>query len=75
MAQATISVTIKGTIYPATYELERGIVTVRTDIGTRSAPMGNSPPDAVARMLLRELIQVETLRRERIIRASNHAGE
>jgi hypothetical protein len=37
--------------------------------------MGNSPPDAVARMLLRELIQVETLRRERIIRASNHAGE
>ena len=67
MAQATISVTIEGTTYPAMYELKRGIVTVRTDIGTRSASMGNSPPDVVARMLLRELIQVETLRREGII--------
>ena len=49
------------------YELKRGIVTVRTDIGTRSVPMGNSPPDVVARMLLRELIQVEMLRREGIV--------
>ncbi len=67
MAHATISVTIDGTPYPATLELKRGIVTVRTDIGTKSAPMGNSPPDIIARMLLRELIQVERLRREGII--------
>ena len=67
MAQATVSVTIEGTTYPATYELKRGVVTVRTDIGTRSALMGNSPPDVVARMLLRELIEVEKLRREGII--------
>jgi hypothetical protein len=64
MAHATISVPIEGTTYPATYELKRGIVTVRTDIGTKSAPMANSPPDAVARILLRELIQLEMLRRE-----------
>ena len=34
MAQATITVTIEGTAYPAMYELKRGVVTVRTDIGT-----------------------------------------
>ncbi len=67
MAQATVSVTTDGTTYPATYELKQGVVTVRTDIGTRSAPVGNSPPDVVARMLLRELIEVERLRREGII--------
>ena len=67
MAQATVSITIDGTIYPATYELKRGVVTVRTDIGTRSALMGTSPPDVVARMLLRELIEIEKLRREGII--------
>ena len=67
MAQATISVTIEGTTYPAVYELKRGTITIRTDIGTRSARISNSPPDIVARMLLRELIQVEKLRREGII--------
>ena len=67
MAQATVSVTIEGTTYPAMYELKQGVITVRTDIGTKSASVGTSPPDAVARMLLRELIQVERLRREGII--------
>ncbi len=67
MAHATISVTVDETTYPATYELKRGIVTVRTDIGTKSAPMGNSAPEIVARMLLRELIQIEKLRRQGMI--------
>ncbi len=67
MAQATVSITIDGVTYPATYELKRGVVTVQTDIGIRSAPMGNSSPDIIARMLLRELIEVERLRREAII--------
>ena len=67
MVQATISVTIDGMTYPAIYELKQGIVTVRTDIGSRSASVGNSPPDVVARMLLRELIEAERLRREGII--------
>jgi hypothetical protein len=67
MARATISVIIEGTTYPAMYELKRGVVTVMADIGTKSTLMGSSPPDVVARMLLRELIQVERLRREGII--------
>jgi hypothetical protein len=67
MAQATISVTIDGTTYPATYELKGGIVTVRTDIGTKFALMGNNLPDIIARVLLRELIEIERLRRENII--------
>jgi hypothetical protein len=67
MAYATTNVVIDGTAYPAEYELRGGTVTVRTDIGTRSAPVRNSPPEIVARMLLREIIQSETLRREGII--------
>ncbi len=67
MAHGTISITIDGTTYPAPYELKRGVVTVRTDIGTKSAPLGDSDPDTVARMLLRELIEIEKMRREGII--------
>ena len=67
MAQATISVTIEGMTYPAVYELKQGVVTVRTDTGSRSASVGNSPPEIVARMLLRKITQSETLRREGII--------
>ena len=67
MAYATTNVVIDGTTYPAGYELKGGTVTVRTDIGTKSASVGNSPPDIVARMLLRELIEAERLRREGII--------
>jgi hypothetical protein len=67
MAQATISVTVDGATYPAAYELKQGIVTVRAAIGTKSASLGNSSPSIVARMLLRELIEVEGLRRDGII--------
>ena len=56
-----------GTTYPAVYELKRGTVTVRTNIGNRSAPLGNSLPDVVACVLLREIIQLEKLRRDGII--------
>ncbi len=64
MAYATISVIIDGTAYPAEYELKAGIVTIKTDIGTRSAPVRSSPPEIIASTLLREIIQSETLRRE-----------
>ncbi len=62
-----ISVTTDEVTYSATYELKRGLVTVRADIGTRSGPLRNGQPDNVARMLLRELIQLEKLRQEGII--------
>ena len=64
---ATISITLDETIYAASYELKRDVVTVRADIGTRSASLGNSLPDISARMLLREIIQSEKLRCEGII--------
>ena len=67
VTHGTISVTTDEVTYSATYELKRGLVTVRADIGTRSRPLRNSPPDIIARMLLRELIQLEKLRREGII--------
>ncbi len=62
-----ISVTTDEVTYSATYELKRGLVTVRADIGTRSGPLRNGQPNNVARMLLRELIQLEKLRRDDII--------
>ena len=62
-----ISVTSDEITYSAPYELKQGIVTVRADLGTRSGPLRNSHPDSVARMLLRELIQLEKLRRDDII--------
>ena len=67
MEHGIISITLDGTTYSASYELKRGIVTVRTDIGTRSATLDNSLPDIIARMLLREIIQSEKLRREGIL--------
>ena len=62
-----ISVTTDEVTYSAIYEVKRGLVTVKADIGTRSGPLRNGHPDIVARMLLRELIQLEKLRREGII--------
>ena len=67
MEHPTISITLDEATYSASYELKRDIVTVRTDIGTRSAALDNSLPDIVARMLLREIIQSEKLRREGIL--------
>ena len=67
MEHATISITLEETTYAASYELKRDIVTVRADIGTRSASLGNSLPDIIARMLLREIIQSDKLRQEGII--------
>ena len=67
MAHGTISVTSDEITYSASYELKRGLVTVRADIGTRSGPLRNGQSDSIARMLLRELIQLEKLRQEGII--------
>lgn len=67
MEHANISITLDETTYAASYELKRDIVTVRADIGTRSASLGNSLPDIIARMLLREIIQSDKLRQEGII--------
>ncbi len=64
MAYASISIVVEGTTYRAEYELKAGTITVRSEFGTKSAPLGNSPPDAVARMLLRELLEMEKLRRD-----------
>ena len=67
MEHGIISITLDETTYSASYELKRGVVTVRTDIGTRSATLDNSLPDIIARMLLREIVRSEKLRREGII--------
>jgi hypothetical protein len=67
MEHRTISIDADDETHSADYELEQGIVTVITSHGRKSAPAGTSPPEIVARMLLRELLAVETMRREGII--------
>ena len=67
MEHRTISIDVDDETHTAAYELEQGIVTVITSNGRKSAKTGASPPEIVARMLLRELIAVETMRREGII--------
>lgn len=42
LQHGTISITFEEPAYSATYEVKQGIVTMRTDIGTEFAPLGNS---------------------------------
>ena len=52
-----IEVEFEGKLYEADYEVFRGILTVSTANGSKSAQIGSSPPEALAQLLLRELIQ------------------
>jgi len=38
------------------YRVDEGIVTVRCEFGTKSTQVGGSPPESIARLLLRELV-------------------
>ncbi|MGE4296837.1 MAG: hypothetical protein AB7E47_02310 [Desulfovibrionaceae bacterium] len=53
-------VTIDGKTFKATYTLDRGMVQVKTMIGEHfrdiATQQGNSPPESIARMLLREIV-------------------
>jgi hypothetical protein len=45
--------------YGGWYEVERDLVKVHSCHGSRSAQLGSTPPDILARMILRELIEEE----------------
>jgi len=46
----------EGKTYHATFEVEHGMLTVRTHTETRTAQLGNSAPDALATQLLSEIV-------------------
>jgi len=52
-----VSVDLDGISYHGTYSLSGGMITVSSDYGTNTAPVGGRPPDALAQMLLMELVR------------------
>jgi len=52
-----VTIKIGNQEHSAPYSVERGIVTVRHPLyGSRSTQVGGSPPETIARMLLREIV-------------------
>ena len=52
-----IAVEIDGNYCLGSYIEKGGMVIVSSSYGTRSTQIGRSPPDTLARMMLRELVQ------------------
>ena len=52
MAEFEVQVTLKGH-----YELERGIVTATCGTAQKSAHVGVTPPEVLAKILLREILE------------------
>jgi hypothetical protein len=55
-----IEIIIDGEPHRASYTVERGIVTVATALGRKSAPVGRTQPDRMARLLLSEMVREGT---------------
>jgi hypothetical protein len=57
MDTCEVSVELNGETYSGLYWIDNGIVTVTTGLTTRRAELGHAPADAVARLLLKTIIQ------------------
>ena len=55
-----VEITVVGTTYSADYTFAGGVVTLTSAFGSKSMAAGTHMPDDVARLLLRELINLET---------------
>lgn len=56
----SVEINVEGTTYRANYRVAGNVVTLDSAFGSKSMPAGQHMPDDVARMLLRELINLET---------------
>ncbi|MCY1369854.1 hypothetical protein D9M68_977530 [compost metagenome] len=54
-----VSIELNGRTYSGRYRVEKGIITVSTMSGSKSTQLGRLPEEALARMLLRELVDEE----------------
>ena len=60
MSKSEVSVEIDGKTYTGTVTVSKGhLISVSTSFGTKSTLIGGSPPEAIAKMLLRELVKEE----------------
>jgi hypothetical protein len=53
----TVTITVGHIDYVAEYAVEKEMLTVTAAHGSKSTPLGDSPPEERARMLLSELIK------------------
>ncbi len=53
---STVSVEVDGKAYDGTYTVQSKVVTVESIYGAGSTQVGGLPPQAVARLLLREIV-------------------
>jgi hypothetical protein len=60
--RSNIKVEVAGVQHGGWYEVERDLVKVHSPYGSKSTQIGGSPPDILARMILRELIEAERRR-------------
>lgn len=56
----SVEVEVDGTTYSADYHVAGDVVTLTSAFGSKSMTAGSHRPDDVARLLLRELINLET---------------
>jgi hypothetical protein len=59
MSQTEVRVEIGGETHFGRVEVARGMVTIHGASGSKTAPIGASPVESLARILLREIIQAE----------------
>ena len=52
-----VSVDLDGITYNGAYSLSGGMITVSSDYGTNTAQVGGRPPDALAQLILMELVR------------------
>jgi hypothetical protein len=64
MTQTQVMLQIKGRVYRGRFEVSRDLVTVHATHGTKSAHVGTSPVEVIARILLWELVQAEMKRKD-----------
>ena len=53
----SVTVTIDGVTYQGTYYVQRSMVYVRSQLGERARLLARSAPEALARLLLSELVR------------------
>lgn len=52
-----VAVTINGTTHQGTYFVQSKIVHVQSSFGNKTTQVGGSPPQAIARLLLSEMVR------------------
>ncbi len=62
-----VTLEVDGRTYTGRVTIEDGIVNVNTIGGWTATQIGESPPEVVARMLLRELVQAERARKDSML--------